>query len=148
MSLTSYRTAPPRDFQNSKIGSLRSEMPICAFRAGHHMPPFRKTLSDFRLPTPALGRPGSDLLSRVLRRSTIGAGEFNVPVRNGMACRLPAIATRPAEGRSRKSEIRLQKSESRNLKEFMETFRSSPALPPDVRILVSDFWFLSSVHRQ
>ena len=40
------------------------------------------------------GAPGGDLLSRVLRRSTIGAGEFNGRVRNGIGCRLPAIATK------------------------------------------------------
>ena len=47
----------------------------------------------------ALRRPGSDLLSRVLRRSIIGAGEFNGRVRNGIGFRPPAIATKPAKGR-------------------------------------------------
>ncbi len=31
-----------------------------------------------------LGRPGDDLLSRVLRRSTIGSGDLNDRVRNGI----------------------------------------------------------------
>ena len=44
-----------------------------------------------------LGRPGNDLLSRVLRRSTIGAGAFHGRVRNGIGCSHPAIATRSAE---------------------------------------------------
>jgi hypothetical protein len=44
-----------------------------------------------------LGRPGNDLLSRVLRRSTIGAGAFHVRVRNGIGCSHPAIITRSAE---------------------------------------------------
>ena len=44
-----------------------------------------------------LGRPGSDLLSQVLRLSTIGAGEFNGRVRDGIGFRLPAITTRPAK---------------------------------------------------
>ena len=44
-----------------------------------------------------LCRPGSDLLSRVLRRSTIGAEEFNGRVRDGIGFRLLAIATRPAK---------------------------------------------------
>ena len=51
---------------------------------------------------PALGRPGSDLLSHVLRRSIIGAEKFNGRVRNGIGFRLLAIATRPAK-RSLKS---------------------------------------------
>ena len=37
-----------------------------------------------------LGRPGSDLLSQVLRLSTIGAKEFNGRVRDGIGFRLPA----------------------------------------------------------
>ena len=44
-----------------------------------------------------LGRPGGDLLSHVLRRSTIGAGDFNDRVRNGIGWRLPANATGPAK---------------------------------------------------
>ena len=44
-----------------------------------------------------LGRPGNDLLSRVLRRSTIGAGAFHGRVRNGIGCSHPAIITRSAE---------------------------------------------------
>src|SRR5581483_10271038 len=50
---------------------------------------------------PAFGGPGSDLLSRVLGRSIIGAGEFNGRVRNGIGFRLPAIATKPAKGRKK-----------------------------------------------
>ena len=44
-----------------------------------------------------LGRPGSDLLFQALRLSTIGAGEFNGRVRDGIGYRLPAITTRPAK---------------------------------------------------
>ena len=46
----------------------------------------------------ALGRPGDDLLSQVLRHSTIGAEEFNDRVRDGIGFRLLAMATRPAKG--------------------------------------------------
>ena len=42
-------------------------------------------------------RPGSDLLSRVLRQSTIGAGAFHGRVRNGTGCSHPAITTRSAK---------------------------------------------------
>jgi hypothetical protein len=44
-----------------------------------------------------LGRPGSDLLFQVLRLSTIGAGEFNGRVRDGIGYRPPAKTTRPAK---------------------------------------------------
>src|SRR5688572_7547177 len=43
------------------------------------------------------GRPGSDLLSRVLRRTTIGAEEFYGRVRDGIGYRLLAETTRPAK---------------------------------------------------
>jgi hypothetical protein len=44
-----------------------------------------------------LGRPGSDLLFQVLRLSTIGAGEFNGRVRDGIGFRLSAKTTRSAK---------------------------------------------------
>ena len=44
-----------------------------------------------------LGRPGSDLLFQALRLSTIGAGEFNGRVRDGIGYGLPANTTRPAK---------------------------------------------------
>lgn len=46
----------------------------------------------------AFSRPGSDRLSRVLRRSTMGAGAFHGRVRNGNGCSHPAITTRSAKG--------------------------------------------------
>ena len=58
-----------------------------------------------------IGRPGSDLLSQVLRLSTIGAGEFNGRVRDGIGFGLPAMTTRPAKDSRR---IRNQGSEIRN----------------------------------
>ena len=50
-----------------------------------------------------LGRPGSDLLFQVLRLSTIGAGEFNGRVRDGIGFLLPARTTRPAKDGSEAS---------------------------------------------
>jgi len=47
----------------------------------------------------ALCRPGGDLLSRVLRQSTIGAGAFHGRVRNGNGCSHPARTTRSAKGK-------------------------------------------------
>jgi hypothetical protein len=43
------------------------------------------------------GRPGSDLLSRVLRRTTIGAEDVHGRVRDGIGYRLLAETTRPAK---------------------------------------------------
>ena len=45
----------------------------------------------------AFSRPGSDLLSRALRQSTIGAGAFHGRVRNGIGCSRSAITTRSAK---------------------------------------------------
>ena len=50
-----------------------------------------------------LCRPGSDLLSHVLRQSTIGAEEFNGRVRDGIGFRLLARATRPAKDEASKN---------------------------------------------
>ena len=55
--------------------------------------------------TPVLGKPGDDLLSRVLRRSTIGAEEFNGRVRDGIGYRLLAVTTRPAKDGRQWSEV-------------------------------------------
>lgn len=52
-----------------------------------------------------LCRPGSDLLSQVLRHSTIGAEEFNGRVRDGIGFRLLAIATRPAKDSNEAKQI-------------------------------------------
>src|SRR5713226_3112555 len=62
-----------------------------------------------------LGRPGSDLLFQALRLSTIGAGEFNGRVRDGIGFRLPANTTRPAKDGSgnRESGFRRQDAEIR-----------------------------------
>ncbi len=49
-----------------------------------------------------LARPGGDLLSRALRRSTIGAEGLNGRVRNGIGCDSLAITTRSCKhGRCR-----------------------------------------------
>ena len=43
---------------------------------------------------PVLGKPGDDLLSRVLRRSTIGAGAFHGRVRDGIGWVTDAMVTK------------------------------------------------------
>ena len=57
-----------------------------------------------------LGRPGNDLLSQVLRHSTIGAEEFDGRVRDGIGYKLLAKATRPTKNdASKQSGISDQK---------------------------------------
>jgi hypothetical protein len=64
MSLTSYRAAPPRDAVVGGVGIMARMQCL-------------------------LGRPGGDLLSRVLGRSTIGAEGFHGRVRDGIGCIAP-----------------------------------------------------------
>lgn len=78
MSLTSYRAAPPRVEVSWRF-----------------LPRFVEEIDYLS----AFCRPGSDLLSRVLRQSTIGAGGFHGRVRDGIGCWPPAGATRPAKRR-------------------------------------------------
>ena len=79
MSLTSYRAAPPR--VNSSACRDRS--------------------IGMRL---AFGRSGSDLLSRALGHSTIGAESFHVRVRNGIGCTPLARATGSSERKGMRSK--------------------------------------------
>ena len=88
MSLTSYRAAPPR----VNFVLPPTERAACAARN----PVWRAVIEKRRFQR-AFCRPGSDLLSRVLRRSTISAGAFHGRVRNGNGCSHPAITTRSAK---------------------------------------------------
>ena len=89
MSLTSYRTAPPR------VRCLVAGRGSChGSPAGHKEKRPRVTCCS------VLGRPGSDRLSQVLRLSTIGAEGFNGRVRNGIGFGPLAWATRPAKPRT------------------------------------------------
>src|SRR3954469_417378 len=82
MSLTSYRAAPPRVDPAHALALRSSE-------------------GNF-----ALGRPGSDLLSRALRHSTIGAEGFHGRVRNGIGCTPLATATRSSKRKDwKRSEV-------------------------------------------
>ena len=53
----------------------------------------------------ALSRPGGDLLSHVLRRSTIGAKAFDGRVRDGIGSGHLAEATRPAERMNKEAKL-------------------------------------------
>lgn len=97
MSLTSYRAAPPRVNPRSKPWLTGFKLPpneraACAARY-----PVGGPIRKEKIKERALGRPGSDLLSRVLRRSTISAGAFHGRVRNGIGCSRSAITTRSAK---------------------------------------------------
>ena len=77
MSLTSYRAAPSR----GKAVCEEEGFEDCALTA-------KSCVS---------GRPRGDLLSRALRRSTIGSGGLNDRVRNGIGWGTSDIATRSTE---------------------------------------------------
>ena len=81
MSLTSYRAAPPRAMGQSAIGS-REERVWRLPNADCRLP--SKEADGLRRGANVLGRPGDDLLSRVLRQSTIGAEAFDGRVRDGI----------------------------------------------------------------
>ena len=105
MSLTSYRAAPPRDARlraedrkrKSEVRTLlrafwrRGSVGCLLFSV------FRCLYSDVCILMTALCGPGGDLLSRVLRQSTIGAEAFDGRVRDGIGSDRLAKATRPAK---------------------------------------------------
>ncbi len=104
MSLTSYRAAPPRvkgcsglscfglwvhglDHIDPALGRKRDRRPFG--------PPVGCLVCEEDLFV--FGRPGGDLLSQVLRHSTIGAEAFDGRVRDGIGSGHFARATRPAK---------------------------------------------------
>ena len=80
MSLTSYRAAPPR--------AKKKKRPVARQPGG-----LLAKLVCHRCAEHEAGRPGSDLLSRALRQSTIGAAGFHDRVRNGVGWDTCAITT-------------------------------------------------------
>ena len=80
MSLTSYRAAPPRVI--SRVGCDGLVFIV---------------VRGFVLKRCAFGWPGGDLLSHVLRQSTIGAEAVDGRVRDGIGSGRLAKATRPAK---------------------------------------------------
>lgn len=139
MSLTSYRAAPPRVIRvlRSKILSEFCEAKSRLSFASQNLASFAKqnlaefvrlVREDIRFVYPAFCRPGSDLLSRVLRRSTIGAGAFHGRVRNGNGCSHPARTTRSAK---RKIEPALQaRTDFEKLVKFFTSFEHVFCLSP------------------
>ena len=66
-------------------------------------------------PISVLCRPGDDLLSHVLRQSTIGAKAFDGRVRDGIGSDRLARATRPAKDGVRRTEIRRSEDRSKSV---------------------------------
>ena len=86
MSLTSYRAAPPRAKHITADRRWRNAL----------HPTNSKELAKLVICCGTFhvaGRPGSDLLSRALRQSTIGATDFHGRVRNGIGWDTCAITT-------------------------------------------------------
>ena len=85
-----------------------------------------------------LCRPGDDLLSHVLRQSTIGAEAFDGRVRDGIGSYRLAEATRPAKDGGKQNwgfgDARNQKPE----------IRSPERAFARTSFLISDFWLLIS----
>jgi hypothetical protein len=99
MSLTSYRAAPPRvNFCVLFWLVLRRVFQRTKGRAVlWRQRPFVVFCRERGFELYVLGRPGSDLLSQVLRHSTIGAKAFDGRVRDGIGSDHLAKATRPAK---------------------------------------------------
>ena len=85
MSLTSYRAAPSRaNVWRTYFGRcIVREIPLLCCKEALFI------------------RFGSDLLSHVLRRSTISAAALNCRVRDGIGCFARAMTTKPKKQRQR-----------------------------------------------
>ena len=98
MSLTSYRAAPPRDrdWSFERYGGFDPEVPGCD--SGLEGVRFWSVSAWADLDwLGLLSRFGDDLLSHVLRRSTIGATALNCRVRDGIGCFPAAMITKPGK---------------------------------------------------
>ena len=84
MSLTSYRAAPPRAGVGRDRGRSRQRRQTDQSAAFLRQKRRALVVGDCKEADVVLGRSGDDLLSRVLRHSTIGAEAFNGRVRDGI----------------------------------------------------------------
>ena len=91
-----------------RIGSSDIEDRLRPF-ATRHSRILKRKLGRFSV----LCRPGDDLLSHVLRQSTIGAKAFDGRVRDGIGSDRLARATRPAKNGDRTTENRRRRTENR-----------------------------------
>ena len=81
------------------------------------------------------GRPGSDLLFQALRLSTIGAGEFNGRVRDGIGFRPPASTTRSAKNgnRARTQESKIRRFRALDVSDREASWNFTRATPRRAR---------------
>ena len=107
MSLTSYRAAPPR----VKACADEAETSHGAGRRNESCDRSGVIVGGMRVwfDASVVGRPGSDLLSRALGHSTIGAEGFHGRVRNGIGCNPLAITTRSSNDREIERQMRVLK---------------------------------------
>ena len=80
-----------QDLNLRPSGYEPDELPDCSTPRQRVRPRHRLKRGGFR----AMGWLGSDLLSRALRRSTIGAAGFHCRVRDGIGCFTRAITAKP-----------------------------------------------------
>ena len=92
MSLTSYRAAPSRD-------TLVCYRPGGCGASSAGLGPGEGGIVQRDTGLAFLARFGGDLLSHVLRRSTIGATALNCRVRDGIGCFARAMTTKPRKKR-------------------------------------------------
>ena len=97
MSLTSYRAAPPRAGVGRDRGRSRQRRQTDESAAFLRQKRRALVVGDCKEADVVLGRSGDDLLSRVLRHSTIGAEEFNGRVRDGIGFLAPRSNHRTGE---------------------------------------------------
>jgi hypothetical protein len=108
MSLTSYRAAPPRV---ADVGGWRVAKGLAT--AIRYSLTNRYLLVKRKASVPC--GPGDDLLSHVLRQSTIGAKAFDGRVRDGIGSGRLARATRPARNGDQTTDDGRQRTERREV---------------------------------
>src|SRR5690349_21578576 len=99
MSLTSYRAAPPRAGA-ACVGRRERPLRAAGRRDRGTLGAPRCSVDGVKRVLSVLGRSGDDLLSRVLRHSTIGAEAFNGRVRDGIGFLAPRSNHRTGQGQA------------------------------------------------
>ena len=120
MSLTSYRAAPPRAGVGRDRGRSRQRRQTDESAAFLRQKRRALVVGDCKEADVVLGRSGDDLLSRVLRHSTIGAEAFNGRVRDGIGFLSPRSDHRT--GQRQQQGGRAPSRTSSGSKQFFRSF--------------------------